>query len=334
MGRYGISPFRNMKYTDHMPFIGNKDVKYKLVLPNNIEHMAWYSRDLLTLPVYYDNVECVVDHEKIAKRVPKNTIFGASLYFLVNDKLFFIHQTDCPINRWERWVPYESQFCTAFFILALRHSTNFIFENCSVPVFPLIDKFGTHVSPNYVEHCHASDIKKDLDIFFSGRCAIRPAREHAGRNILEAFPNSSIQFIDHGIAFDAPEYIDLMSRTKIAWCPRSVWSDPDRDCNCPTGRDYEAMCSEAMIIKHPIGIVESEKRIPGVHFVECKNDDTDLMEKLSYYLEHDEERKTIARNGRLWWERNGSARGRSVFMLKCCLQAMGEIEPFFDPINA
>jgi len=323
-----------MPYTDDLSAIGNKDIQYKIIISENTDYMAWYSRDLLALPVYYKNVECIVDHEAIVKRVPKNTMYDASFYFLVNDQLFFIHHTDCPIIHWEKWIPHESQFCTAFFILALRHSTNFIFENCSVPVFPFISKFGTHVSPNYIEHCHASDIEKDLDVFFSGRASIRPARKYSGQSVLATFPNSCIQFIDQGTAFEAQEYVDLMSRTKIAWCPRSMWSEPDHECNCPVGREYEAMCSEAMVMKHSIGIIESEERTPGVHFVECKNDDTDLVEKLSYYLEHDEERKTIARNGRLWWERNGSVRGRSSFIMKCCLQAMGEIDTFFDPINS
>jgi len=76
------------------------------------------------------------------------------------------------------------------------------------------------------------------------------------------------------------------------------------------------MCLENLVIRHPIGVIETEPRIDRKHYVEIQNDDSDLLELLYYYLEHDDERKEIAHNGRLWYERNGSPTARAYHIVE------------------
>ena len=45
---------------------------------------------------------------------------------------------------------------------------------------------------------------------------------------------------------------------------------------------------EVLVLKHPTGVIESEPRLPGIHFVEYENYNTDLIEKISYYLKHED----------------------------------------------
>lgn len=318
------SPLRHIGYLDALPTVGNKDTQYTIVIPENTGLLPWLSRDFLALPIYYKNIECVVDQKKIAQKLPEKHHEHPSVYFLVNDSIFYMDASDRPIEHWEQWVPLVSSYCTAMFVFALRSSTEFIFENCTIPVFPLTIKNGVYISLPYMEYCHSLNREKDIPIFFQGRHAVRVSRKKVGWKIKQIFPDARIGFLDGGESLSSQEYIDLMSRSKIAWCPRSIWSIPEHDCNGVTGKEMEAMCLQCMIMKHPLGITEAEERIPGIHFVEYKNDNSDLIEKLHYYLEHDDEREEIAHNGRLWWERNGSVLGRSSFMIKKCLQAMGE----------
>lgn len=321
---YGNNPLRKITYEDSLSFFGNKDEEYTIILPENKTFLAWYTLDMLVLPAYYKNVECFVDSQKIISKL-ENANSPPESFFLVNDNLFLTHIDDCPINNWKHWVPYHSKYCTAFFVFALRHSTSFIFDDCPIPVFPFPNTSGHHIDKPYIEYCHGLKRKKDIPIFFNGRSFVRVARKGVGNMILEAFPESHIKFLDSGEVLSSRDYIDLMSRSKITWSPRSVWSEPDRDCNLPPQREFEAMCLESMVIKHPNGKYESEERIPGMHFVEYNNDNTDLIEKLHYYLDHDDERNEIAHNGRLWWERNCTPLSRSSFILKSCLQAMGDL---------
>ena len=322
MATFSGSPLSYVHYTDSLQFVGSEDTKYTICISDNSSSVASFTRDFLTLPIYYKNVECRVDQKKIEQKAPEGS--DPCSYFLVNDSLFMLNMSDRPIVNWEEWVPRESKYSKAFFISALRYSTDFIFDECPIPVFPLPARTGNHVDKYYVEYCHSLNREKDIRVFFSGRKTVREARKNASKMILKNFPDSGINVLEYTKkALGSREYADLMSRSKIAWCPRSVWSPPERECNLPTGKEFEAMCLEIMVIKHSIGTIEPEKRIPGIHFVEMKNNSSDLIEKIKYYLEHDDERKEIAHNGRLWWERNCSTIARANFMLNSCFRAVG-----------
>jgi len=206
----------------------------------------------------------------------------------------------------------------------LRSSTQFIFDDCPIPVYPLPGRPDTTISLCDLEAVGRSGMTKDIPLFFHGRTWVRLARLGISHVIEEKIPGCHIGFTDRGDFVTSSEYINLLSRAKIAWCPRSCWSYPDKECNGSTGREVEAMCVESMVLKHSIGTTEVEKREPGVHFVQIGNQNEDIIEKIQYYLEHDDERKEIAHNGKLYFERNLSMAARMRYILNKCLESMKE----------
>lgn len=326
MTTFSNSPLSYMKYPNYVEEIGDPDTIYTITLPGDVDACYWWaSKDLSILPAYFKNVQCVIDPSKIASRLD-NLPRKVDQYFIVNEHLFMADDRDKILYK---PFPNYSKYITAFFIFSHRYSTTYIFKNTS-PAYPLPGKYSPYLSVRLECDAHSKSLqsKKDIPVFFSGRHTVRVARKYFGKIIMQNFPNSHIHFLENGKFVSRDEYVDLMIRSKIAWCPRSVWSPPDRDCNIPVGQEYDAMPLELLIIKHPLGTIEAEERIAGVHFVEYKNDSSDLIEKIQYYLEHEDERKEIARNGRLWWERNCSTIARANFIMNSCLRSMGH--PFKD----
>lgn len=311
-----------MKYPSYVECIGDPNTTYTITLPGDTGHVYWWaSKDLSVLPAHFKNVQCVIDPQKISSKIASGLQLGIAQYFMVNEHLFMADEQDRIL-----WKPFSeySKYVTAFFIFCHRFSTTHIFKN-TVPAYPLPGKYSPYLSTRIECSAHSESLQsqKDIPIFFSGRHSVRVARRYFGRSIKQNFPDAHIHFLESGTALDRDEYVDLMIRSKIAWCPRSVWSLPDKDCNVPCGKEFDAMPLELLIVKHPLGTIESEERIAGVHYVEYKNDSSDLIEKLEYYLEHEDERKEIARNGRLWWERNCSTVARANFIMNSCLHSMG-----------
>ena len=291
-----------------------------------------YSKCLNILPVFYDNVSVICDNDLLTEKT-SSILAGAphidnrnnSLcnLFMVNDHIFVVITCDTPVENADVWVPYYAQYIAGFFVLCHRHSTAYIFDDCGIPVFPLFVKPDPHVPMVSFEHnAHATSmaIPKDISVFFQGRYETRLPRKLMAEQIRCHIADTRIGGNRGDLS--GAEYIDLMCRSKIAWCPRSVRSPPDHECNAITARESEAMCLECLVVRPSIGITEVEKRAAGVHYVEIQNDSSDLIEKLQYYLEHEDERKEIAHNGRLWWERNGSVTARAKRIFSDCLRAI------------
>ncbi len=294
-----------------------------------------YSKCLIALPVFYDNVSVICNDDLLTKKVShilanaphmanKNNKLVS--LFAIDDHIFMIVSTDRPVVNSHQWIPYYAQYVSGFFVFCHRHSTSYIFDNCGVPVFPLSGIQEPNMSLLDFErdtHSKSMTITKDISVFFRGRYNTRLPRKFLARQIQEHITNAHISNSGDHKSLPTQDYVDLMCRSKIAWCPRSVKSPPDFECNASTGREFEAMCLECLVVRPSIGTIETEERVPGVHFVEIKNDSSDLIEKLRYYLEHEDERKEIAHNGRLWWERNCSTIARANQIYSDCLKATG-----------
>lgn len=314
-------------------------MKHSIIIPDFFDHprlgaMSRFSRSLMILPVFDNNVSVVCDNDILRAKVshilsdrPRmaNKNGGLQNLFMIDDHVFLIVDTDNPTRGCDKWIPYYSKYVSAFFVACHRHSTLYIFDGCSIPVFPL--GLGHDLSVpglpfEYRAHYTAMTTERDISVFFRGRYNTRLTRKIFSGKIQKAIPDTCISNSGDHKRMHGEKYIRLMGRSKIAWCPRSVKAPPDYECNSVTGRDSEAMCLECLVVRPSIGIIEVEKRVAGVHFVEYENDGSNLIEKLRYYLEHNDERKEIAHNGRLWWERNWSTVARAQQIFADCLEAI------------
>ncbi len=286
---------------------------------------------LHVLPAFEWGIRVIVDSNVLRKRTPEPIFMGDRCgrfdsFFMVDDHLFMTADCDDTAINCNNWVTYyaENNVC-AYFIVQHRRCNNSIFANCPIPVFPIPCVVDMRMPHNLFEHAYHSDYlskEKDISVFFSGKLTHRVARDSWSQTIREKIPNSVMLERD---SKSAAKYIECMLRSKIIWCPRSVKARRDHECNGLTAREAETMCLEALVVRPSIGVYEPEPRIPGVHYVEVENQNSDLIEKLEYYLEHDKERKKIAHNGRLWFERNSSSLARAYHLLNRSLEVIDEI---------
>jgi len=331
--------------------VGNPNKHYYIHLPNDNydgpKNVLTGVNCLSLLGYYAQNVTIDFDHEKLRKRHPPRVKVGdfnhrISNFFLVNNHLFMTITCDCPTMWADKWTSHYGQYCTAFFVSHLRKGRHDIFKD-SIQVFHLPFYMGEGVHVAYLETYGRSNLlsgPQDISVFFIGSPRNRVVRQGLGKTIREKIPNSFIHFSKWSQSHThlrpemycenlSPEiYCDKLCRSKIAWCPRSIRCDPDHEENGIQSRWVEAMCCEILVIGHEPHLLIPEPLEPGVHYVKIQNNSSDLIEKIQYYLEHEDERKRIAQNGRLWWERNCSSVARSQFMINCCMESMGEISEY------
>jgi hypothetical protein len=83
----------------------------------------------------------------------------------------------------------------------------------------------------------------------------------------------------------------------------------------PTNRFYESQAAACVTLTNPLhGEVDFYGTgEPGKDYVEIKADGSDLIEKVRYYIDHDEEAYTIAKNGRRNWEIHNMLDERGVW---------------------
>ncbi len=298
---------------------------------------------LLGLNEHCHNINVIVDDGTLYDRTvnivanqPNHMDSGNGLYdgfFMVDDNLFMIVDCDRPVKHHVTWVPhYQNQGVKAYFIDHDRRSTRFIFKDCPIPVIHFCCVIHHSAMPtnyyNTIGHEESMNTEKDISVFFSGKCSHRRIRGRYAKVIGRSIPNCSIKDTsykygptDHLLS-NSMEYINKLKRSKIAWCPRTVFSQPDPECNSVTIREFEAMALEVLVAKSINGVVEPEPRIPGVHYVDFNNGNTDLLDVLNYYLEHEDERKSIAHNGYLWWKRNASELARAKNFMSRSLEVI------------
>ncbi len=310
-------------------------MEYTIVLPNvknfgNRQQLRIYkfAACLYILNAYEPIITVLPDDEILRNRLPavfppqgrsrirSFWVESREAFFMINDSLFLIIDNDDFTGNYEENIKFFDDLgVCGIFCANRRRSTEFIFQKSPFPMFgttPGIEPYRLPMPEfEHFGHSNYMNMKKDISIFFSGRCNTRISRLAYLHMIKEKFPDALVHNSEHKGSTSPEEYVKKLRRAKIAWCPRSVKSRPDFDCNSSTGREMEALCLEVLVVRPPIGIIEIEPRIDGVHYVEVKNDGSDVIDKMEYYLAHDEERLAIARNGRLWWERNSSAVARA-----------------------
>ncbi len=132
---------------------------------------------------------------------------------------------------------------------------------------------------------------RDIDIVFSGSYGL--GREERQSSMLHLLDNG-IKLVHGGSEgrdhFTTEEYADRYKRSKLA-----LSFSKAHGINVVNARPFEAMNCGAMLLEQQSPEL-ARLFIPGVDYVEWTTND-DLLEKVRYYLDHDEERETIARNG-------------------------------------
>jgi len=237
--------------------------------------------------------------------------YDKGLFFMVNGSLFMIDHGEHTGNRgaWIIGKYTTSDQLAGIFMEQMDKNLNV--DKSKIPIVPL--SYGTKDPSLWLNQGKYHDISlhkdKKYSIHFIGKLE-KNRSEHA--NQLQSISNSKIEHRGNSKRMNFHEYIQDLARAKIAWCPYG---------NRPkTHREIEALCCEVAVMMPAQNIREQEELVPNVHYIELRQDHSDVVEKAEYYLSHDDERKEIAYQGRLWYERNVSDQARAKYIYKQCLR--------------
>ncbi|MEM9219553.1 MAG: glycosyltransferase [Cyanobacteria bacterium P01_F01_bin.150] len=149
--------------------------------------------------------------------------------------------------------------------------------------------------------------KKNIDIFCRLSLGYKKNREWyceyriASVKALEPLKNlyklaTSALFLEDGL-ISKKQYLSEMKRSRIVFSPFG-WGE-----NC--WRDFEAICYDCLLIKPDMSHLKTNPNIfiPGETYVPIKWDFSDLEEKCTYYLEHQNEANRIIKNARFQYRK-------------------------------
>lgn len=169
----------------------------------------------------------------------------------------------------------------------------FMFKIIATANKSVADRFGyiyLHV-PKDPRHFNNPNKERDIDIVFSGSYGYgREERQEAMLHLL----NNKIKLIhggsEGGDHFSVEEYSERYKRAKLA-----LSFSRARGMNVVNARPFEAMNCGAMLLEQE-SLELAKLYTPYVDYVPWTDKD-DLLKKVNYYLEHDDECKRIADNG-------------------------------------
>ncbi len=149
--------------------------------------------------------------------------------------------------------------------------------------------------------------ERDIDIVFSGSYGHgREDRQGPISHLL----NNKIKLVhggsEGGDHFTTEDYADRYKRSKLA-----LSFSIARGMNVVNARPFEAMNCGAMLLEQE-SLELAKLYTPFVDYVPWTTQD-DLLSKVQYYLEHEDERKTIAENG---WKKTQELYSANAFWTK------------------
>lgn len=307
---------------------------FKIILPQTIyiasnahRRMASHTKCLWHLNSREDVTVCEDDVYYPPKRpgLVSNNNGKCGCFFSVNGHLFCVFDTDRPGHNVEDWLEYYSKHVKAFFICNYYKDLKEIFEKSNVKVFPFFGSGNVALpflnNDEITKNMPDRSIKKDIPIFFRGKFQNNEQRASLAQMANKAFPGSCIKNSGQS-SVDEETYLNILQRSKIVWSPPSVVTIPNKYSICV--RAKEAMCVETLLVRQPIDVFTPEELIPNEHFVETNRDHSNLIELLEHYLYNEEERFRIARNGRLFFERNFTDMARATYLLEKCISVIEE----------
>jgi|GEM_PF-3293997 len=144
-----------------------------------------------------------------------------------------------------------------------------------------------------------SRTKKDIDIFCHISCGERGAPDWYGKHRLDAIEKlQSIKGYNVSIGAEYAgedrlsrrEYVSRLRRAKIIFAPLG-WGEV-------TMRSYEAAANKCLLIQPDVGHMDIFPNVfmPNKTYIPVKWDLSDLVEKCTHYLEHEQKRAEITEN--------------------------------------
>jgi hypothetical protein len=143
---------------------------------------------------------------------------------------------------------------------------------------------------------------RDIDVVFSGSYGLgREERQKALQYLLDNQVNLVVGGSEGRDHFTTQEYADRYKRSKIA-----LSFSKAHGMNVVNARPFEAMLTGSLLMEQSSPEL-AKLYTPGVDYVEWTTE-VDLLEKVRYYLGHEEERLLIASNGQKKTEQLYSAK--------------------------
>jgi hypothetical protein len=246
--------------------------------------------------------------------------YDKGLFFMMNGFLFMIDHGEYTGNR-AQWIigkyvnPDE---LAGIFIEQMDKGLDL--DKSKIPIVPLT--YGTKYPDLWINqgkyHHWGLTTPKKYSVYFLGNFSTNKHKRKKHTTIIQSIKNSKIEHasIQRRLSFDS--YMHEMSSSHIIWCPPGG--------RPKTHREIEAMCCEVAVMMPKQNIVEPEELRPDIDYICIKDDHSDAPEKANYYIKHEDELSKIARNGRLWYERNASDYARAQYIHSHCLNIIKEIK--------
>ena len=176
----------------------------------------------------------------------------------------------------QSWLPYINHF-------AILDSLSMAKKYSSHPKF--IRYIGTTVNPM---DFHDKGLVRDIDVSFSGNLGIHPSRRMYS-NFLRK--NGVKIHVKEQMRIPVEEFSNILNRSKISL----NFSATCIGANQLKARVYEAMACNSLLLED-YGLETGSFFILNKDFVVYRTKE-ELLEKVVYYLNHEEERQKIARSG-------------------------------------
>lgn len=255
----------------------------------------------------------VEELDAIRKQILHRPAIDSGLFFMVNGHLFMIDHGEKIGNRapWTLGCLVGQDKLCGIFIEQMDE--NLDTSKSNVPVFPL--SYGAKQPSLWLNQAeyHQLGVREDkqYSVHFIGNFTTNKSDRNRQAELLSSIPKSKIEHRNNSKRLEFDAYMKDLASSYMVWCPPGG--------RPKTHREVEAMCCEVAVVMPKQNIQEQEKLIPEVHYICIRDDYKNVVEKINYYLENKDLLAEVAKNGRLWFERNSSESARAKYILRTCL---------------
>jgi hypothetical protein len=257
--------------------------------------------------------------DNIRRQFPRHPAMDSGLFFMVNGHLFMIDHGEKIGDRapWGLGKLVERDKLCGIFLEQTDEDLDT--SKSKVPVIPL--SYGAKQPSLWLNQAeyHQLGVQKDkkYSVHFIGNFTTNKSDRNRQAELIASIPNSKIEHRKNSKRLDFHDYMKDLASSYMVWCPPGG--------RPKTHREIEAMCCEVAVVMPRQRIMEQEDLIPDFHYIQIQDDYKNAVEKINYFLQNKEALAEIAKNGRLWFERNCSESARAKFILEKCLQLIEEL---------